>query len=78
MPHFLFHLLDDFGFDYVEGRELPDNAAAREQAQRLAIDMASASILQHRKFNPHHSIRVAGEGGVLMEVKLGEAFSVRQ
>jgi hypothetical protein len=71
MARFIFYLLDDSSVDYIEGKELPDVAAAREQAHHFAIDIA-ASSQRHRNFDPTHSIRVVGDAGVLIEVKLGD------
>lgn len=78
MPRFFFNLLDHAGVDYLEGRELPDVAAAREQAQRFALDMAATSLPGHVNPNTHRSIQVAGDGGVLFEVKFGASVAMGQ
>jgi hypothetical protein len=75
MTRFFFHLIDDSSVDYIEGKELADVDAAREQAYRFAADVAEYSTLECRKFNPRHCIQVAGDGGVLFEVRLGDVVA---
>jgi hypothetical protein len=75
MARFFFHLLDDASVDYIEGRELPDVEAAREQAYRFAEDLAMHSTLEYRRLKPGHSVQVAGDGGVLFEVRLDDALA---
>lgn len=74
MPRFLFRLIDDFGADHLEGRDLPNAAAARERAERLAEEVASARAQEPRTFNPHHCIQASGEGGVMIQVPFGDAL----
>jgi hypothetical protein len=74
MARFIFYLLDDESVDYIEGQELPDAAAACEQAQLFAHHLASTSSWGDRALQSHHSIRVVGDAGFLVEVKLGESL----
>jgi hypothetical protein len=63
MPRFYFHLRNDLSVDDEEGQELPDVEAARVRAERFALDMTAASVLERRKINLHHQIEVADERG---------------
>ena len=48
MPRFYFHLYNDEDTFDREGMELPDEAAAHEQAVRAAKDMASQGVADGR------------------------------
>ena len=48
MPRFFFHLFNDEDTFDREGMELPDEAAAHEQAVRAAKDMASQGVADGR------------------------------
>ena len=74
MPRFFFHMLDGLSIDYIEGRELPDVAAAREQAKCYARDIASFRTLGQRNLASHLIVQVAGDGGVLLEVSSAEGL----
>jgi hypothetical protein len=77
MPRYFFHLRNDLSVDDEEGIELPDLESARARAERYALDMSAASVLEHRKLNLHHRIEVADETGrLVLTVKFGDVLSV--
>jgi hypothetical protein len=76
MPRYFFHLRNDMDVPDPEGQELADLDAARAQAVAYAIDMAAASVLEHRKVNLQHRIEVEDEAGQVLEtVKFGDAVA---
>jgi hypothetical protein len=78
MPRFYFHLRNDLSVDDEEGMELPDVEAARERAEKYALDMSAASVLEHRKINLHHAIIVADDTGQnILTVEFGDVLTVQ-
>jgi hypothetical protein len=77
VPRYFFHLRNDLDVPDLEGQELPDLDAAHAQAVAYAVDMAAASVLEHRKVNLHHRIEVEDEAGQVLEaVKFGDAVAI--
>ena len=77
MPRYFFHLRNDLDVPDPEGQELPDLRAARAQAVAYAVDMAAASVLEHRKVNLGHRIDVEDEAGqVLDTVNFGDVVTI--
>jgi hypothetical protein len=77
MPRYFFHLRNDLDVPDPEGKELPDLDAARAQALAFAVDMAAASVLEHRKLNLQHRIDVEDEtGAILLTVTFGDAITL--
>jgi hypothetical protein len=66
MPRSYFDMSNDLSVDGEEGMDLPDVNAARLQAEKYAIEMAGAEVLEHRKLNAHHPIEVTDENGELV------------
>ena len=74
---FYFHIRDYVHVDDPEGRELPDEAAAREHALEAARELVCAGILDRQGVNLDHRVEVATEAGqVLFSVTFREAFTV--
>ena len=77
MPRYYFHLRNDLSVDDPEGRELPDLAAARELAEKYALDMSAASVLEHGRINLRHRIEVADASGkTVSTVEFGDVVTV--
>ena len=77
MPRFYFHLRNDLSVDDEEGRELPDVEAARVQAEKYALDMSAASVLEQGKINRDHRIVVTNEAGQdVLTVRFGEVVTI--
>ena len=77
MPRYFFHLRNDLDVPDYEGNDLPNVEAARAQAVAFAVDMAAASLQEHRKLNLHHRIDVEDEAGkVLLTVAFGDAVAI--
>ena len=77
MARYFFHLRNDLDVPDREGQELPDLDAARAQAVVFAVDMAAASVLEHRKVNLHHRIDIEdGAGQVLHTVEFGDVVAI--
>ena len=77
MPRYFFHLRNDLDVPDAEGKDLPDLDAARAQAVAFAVDMAAASLLEHRKLNLHHRIDLEDEAGtILLTVAFGDAVAI--
>ena len=78
MPRFYFHLRNDLSVDDSEGMELPDVAAARRLAEKYALDMSAASVLEHAKINLRHRIEVAdAKGETVLVVEFGDVLTVQ-
>ncbi len=79
MPRYFFNLRNDLDAFDEEGTELPNLEAARERAERYALDMTAASVLEQRKINLHHRIEVAGEAGdILLTVEFGDVLEIER
>lgn len=77
MPLYFFHLRNDLSVDDEERTNLPDPQAALEQGRHLAVDMAAASVKEHRVLNLNHLIEVADHrGNTLFVVKFGAAVKI--
>ena len=77
MPRYFFHVHDDMIVEDEEGRELPDEAIARENAVEEAQILICESIRRHGSVNMDHSIVVADEDGAeLFAVMFREAFQI--
>jgi hypothetical protein len=77
MPRYFFHLRNDLSVDDEEGQELPGLEAARTRAEKYALDMSAASILEHRKVNLHHRIEVGDDTGqIVLTVEFGDVVTV--
>jgi hypothetical protein len=77
VPRYFFHLRNDLDVPDLEGQELPDLGSARAQAVAYAVDMAAASVLEHRKVNLRHRIDVEDEAGqVLDTVNFGDVIAI--
>jgi hypothetical protein len=77
MPRYFFHLRNDVSVDDEEGQELPGLEAARACAEKYALDMSAASIVEHGKVNLHHRIEVSDETGQLaLTVEFGDVVRV--
>jgi len=60
MPRYFFHLYDDIVLHDEEGIELPDLAAARDEAVRAARELACQEV-RNGKLSLHHRIEVEDE-----------------
>ncbi len=68
---------NDLSVDDEEGQELPDAEAARAWAQRYALDMTAASVLEQHKINLHHRIQVTNESEQdVLTVRFGDVITV--
>lgn len=77
MVRFYFHLRNDVSVDDEEGMELPDVEAARLRAEKYALDMSAASVLEQRKINLHHRIEVTDETAQhVLTVEFGDVLTV--
>ncbi len=77
MPRYYFNLRNDMSVDDEEGQELPDLEAARVWAQRYALDMTAASVLEQHKINLQHRIEVTDESGQdVLTVEFGDVITV--
>jgi len=66
VPRFFFHLYDDEVALDPEGRELPDAAAAREQAIQYARSIACAEVVEgHLGLNHRIEVTDANDGPVV-------------
>lgn len=63
MPRYYFDLHDDVRARDQEGRDLPDDAAAREVGLGDAVEMVAASATEHRQIDLRHWIRVRRKNG---------------
>ena len=61
MPRYYFNIRNDADVDDPEGKELPDEAAAREHALESARDLVCAHIHEHAGVNLDHRIEVTDE-----------------
>lgn len=78
MPRFFFHLHNDLEVIDDEGRELTDIEAAREAAERDALQMAAESV-RHGHLARSHYIEVTDEAGTaLFRVTFGEMVDVTE
>ena len=77
VPRFYFHLRDDLDASDKSGEELPDLAAARACAEKMArFEVAEAAMRDGRIVLSHH-IDVADEtGAVLFTVHFGDAVRI--
>ena len=77
MAHFYFHLVDDISARDEEGKELPDLAAARQHAERLARFTAAETMKETGRLNLNHRIDVAdGAGEVLAHIVFGDVITI--
>jgi hypothetical protein len=77
MPRFYFHLRNDMSVNDEEGLELPSIEGARLRAEKYALDMSAASVLEHRKINLHHRIEVANaRGQIVLTVEFGDVVRI--
>ena len=77
MPRYYFHLRNDLSVDDPEGAELPDLDAARIRAEKYAVDMSAASVLEHARINLRHRIEVADASGkTVLTVTFGDVVTV--
>jgi hypothetical protein len=76
VPRYFFHLYNDLVAKDEEGTELPDLAAAREQAAEHAREMVCASVREGH-LNLDHRIEVTDEAGkLLLTVTFRDAFTI--
>ena len=77
MPHYHFHVRNDFDSDDEEGVELSDDAAAREFAVENARVLVCESIREYGNVNLDHYIEVTdGQRLALFAVTFREAFTI--
>jgi len=77
MPRYHFNLRDDLDAADEEGMELPDLAAAREQAITEARQIACASLKEQGRINLSHYIEVTDSGGEpLFRLPFREAMKI--
>lgn len=78
MPRFYFHLRADMTVEDEEGVELSDMNCARTHAEKAALHLCAASILEHRKIDLNHRIEVADEWNhLLFAVAFGDVVAVQ-
>jgi len=66
VPKFFFNLYNDVTAMDTEGIELPDVAAAIEQARVGAAQIAAELIIAGGRLNPKHRIEIEDEQGQLV------------
>lgn len=77
MPRYYFNIRNDADVDDPEGKELPDEAAAREHALESARDLVCAHIHEHAGVNLDHRIEVGDASGrTLFAVTFRDAFTI--
>ena len=76
MPRYFFHVYNDIVATDEEGMELPDLAAAREQALEAARELVCESV--HKgQLNLDHRIEVEdAQGNMVLCVSYRDAFTV--
>jgi hypothetical protein len=76
VPRYYFHLFNEETVMDEQGMELPDPAAAREQAIDDARDMICRSVREGR-LNLDHRMEVTDEsGGIVVTVRFRDAFTI--
>ena len=76
MPRYYFHLHNDLDVRDEEGRELPDQKAARAEAIRGARDLMAEDVKRGR-LTLSHWIEVRDEAGAqLFVLRYGEAVEI--
>lgn len=74
MPRYFFDLHDDTDSPDDEGKELPDDGAARARGIAEAVEMIAAAATEHGKIDLAHWVRVRRENGeTLVRMKFEEA-----
>lgn len=74
MPRYYFDLHNHVDTGDQEGKDLPDDAAARERGIGEAVEMVAASATEHRKIDLRHWVRVRRENGeTLAKITFEEA-----
>jgi hypothetical protein len=77
MPRYHFNIFNDSTVMDDEGLELPDIAAAVDEAIRSARELIGHEIMAGRAIHRSHKIEIADEGGkVLHTVRFGEVVRV--
>lgn len=77
MARYYFHLRDELGAHDEEGLDLPDLDAARAQAEKFAVEMSGASVVERRALNLDHCIEVAdASGGIVATVRFGDVVRI--
>ena len=77
MPRYFFDMHNDIETRDEEGLELPDIAAAREQATENAREMVCDSIQRHGGVNLEHRIDVRDEAGeIVVTTTFRQAFTI--
>lgn len=76
MPRYFFHLHNDVDARDDEGRELPDERAARDAAEEDARQMAGESA-RNGHIDRRHYVEVADDAGnPLFRVTFGEVVTI--
>ena len=76
MGRYFFHLFNDLDAPDLEGRELPDDATARDVAIWEAREMIAATV-RKGGLNLSHRIDVADKyGRLLFTVRYGDAIKI--
>lgn len=78
MPRFYFHLFNDLDVRDEEGLELPDKAAAIEQAVKNARVMAAESVCEGHLVLNHRIEIMDANGSAVATVRFGDAVEVQQ
>ena len=79
MPRYFFDLHNDINALDMEGKELPDEAAAIDRAFVEAREMIKASVDERVKIDLHHFINVRQLGGeVIRKLTFEEALPIER
>ncbi len=74
VPRFYFNLFNDVSVVDDEGLELPDLAAAQEQARRGAAQIIAEVLAAGKKLNPRHRLEVQDESGHVVHTLMFSDF----